>query len=231
MEKKQKFRSWDHVSHRHLCNLISYLISSSNITKTPPSQASVSPRTSNCPSSVTPFCPAPPTTPTGCKALFCISLNAFLPGSFFPPISLLKDALGAFSSNPPSVIFLPRGTVGPAMLLLFARYDDDGGGAVPLLLPNTPLAALNWASSFQSSNACRASASGAAGRVVAPDVSVLFVVVEAEGCCEAAAWLPPNDPPDRKDSAARESEVMVPGFSILGSEVVWGSVVTCRGLD
>jgi hypothetical protein len=66
---------------------------------------------------------------------------------------------------------------------------------------------------------------------VAPDVSVLFVVVEAEGCCEAAAWLPPNDPPDRKDSAARESEVMVPGFSILGSEVVWGSVVTCRGLD
>lgn len=46
---------------------------------------------------------------------------------------------------------------------------------------------------------------------------MLFVVVEAEGCWEAAAWLPrPKEPPDCSDSAARESEVMVPAFSILG---------------
>jgi hypothetical protein len=52
---------------------------------------------------------------------------------------------------------------------------------------------------------------------------VLFVVVEAEGWREAAAWGLPKEPPDCKDSAARESEVMVPGFStLIWEDVTWG---------
>lgn len=53
--------------------------------------------------------------------------------------------------------------------------------------------------------------------MVAPEVSVLLVVVELEGCEEAAAWLPaPNEPPTFNDSPARESDVTVPAFSTLG---------------
>jgi hypothetical protein len=55
---------------------------------------------------------------------------------------------------------------------------------------------------------------------------VLFVVVEAEGWRDAAAWGLPKEPPDCKDSAARESEVMVPGFSTL---VDWVDVTCGEG--
>jgi hypothetical protein len=50
---------------------------------------------------------------------------------------------------------------------------------------------------------------------VAPDVSVLFVFVDLEGCFEAVALgLPaPKEPPLFWDSPARESEVMVPPLS------------------
>jgi hypothetical protein len=55
---------------------------------------------------------------------------------------------------------------------------------------------------------------------------VLFVVVEAEGCEEAAAWELPKEPPCCRDSAAKESEVMVPGFSTL---VAWVDVTCGEG--
>jgi hypothetical protein len=106
--------------------------------------------------------------------------------------------------------------------VLLARYDDAAAGGPE----SNPLPALNSTSSFQSSSAWRASASGAACRVVAPEVSVLFVVVEAEGWRDAAAWGLPKEPPDCKDSAARESEVMVPGFSTL---VDWVDVTCGEG--
>lgn len=59
----------------------------------------------------------------------------------------------------------------------------------------------------------------------------MFVVEEAEGWEDAAAWLPspPKEPLLESDSAARESEVMVPADSTLGCDVPWGSLVTCEG--
>ena len=57
-------------------------------------------------------------------------------------------------------------------------------------------------------------------------MSVVFVVVEDEGCDEAASWPEPKLPPELMDSPARESEVMVPAFSTLGLLIPWGSLVT-----
>lgn len=61
----------------------------------------------------------------------------------------------------------------------------------------------------------------------------MFVVEEAEGWEDAAAWLPlpPKEPLLDRDSAARESEVMVPADSTLGCDVPWGSLVTCEGVE
>lgn len=63
---------------------------------------------------------------------------------------------------------------------------------------------------------------------MALEVSVVFVVVEAEGCFDAAALglSSPNEPPSLSDSAARESDVMVPTPSWMGLRVDSGSVVT-----
>lgn len=60
---------------------------------------------------------------------------------------------------------------------------------------------------------------------MAPEVSVLFEVVEAEGCFEAAAWglFAAKEPSLLRDSAARESEVTRP----VGSLRVAVGSVTC----
>lgn len=65
--------------------------------------------------------------------------------------------------------------------------------------------------------------------MVAPDVSVVLVVVDLEGCFDAAACgLPsPKEPEPLSDSAASESDVTTPtasGISCLQA----GSVVTWR---
>ena len=99
-------------------------------------------------------------------------------------------------------------------------------GPTPDSLPR-PFAAFNSAVSDQPSFAARASASSAGGRVVAPEVSVVLEVVDAEGCLEAAACglLAAKSPPEERESAARESEVTRP----VGSLRVAGVEVTCRG--
>ena len=68
----------------------------------------------------------------------------------------------------------------------------------------------------------------AASSLVALEVSVLFVLVEAEGCFDAAALgLPsPNEPEFLSDSPARESDVTVPTASLILLFDA-GSVVTC----
>ena len=66
---------------------------------------------------------------------------------------------------------------------------------------------------------------------MALEVSVVLVVVDLAGCedgprtSESAAKLPP----EVMDSAARESERTVPGFSILGFETDSWVVVTWSG--
>lgn len=65
---------------------------------------------------------------------------------------------------------------------------------------------------------------------MAPEVSVVLVVVDEEGCFETprAEESAAKEPPEEMDSPARESEVTVPGFSVLvGAE---GSDVTLRGV-
>lgn len=63
--------------------------------------------------------------------------------------------------------------------------------------------------------------------MVAPEVSVVLEVVDAEGCLEAAACglLAPKAPPEERDSAARESEVTRPVGSLRVADVE----VTCEG--
>jgi hypothetical protein len=63
---------------------------------------------------------------------------------------------------------------------------------------------------------------------VAFEVSVVLVVVELEGCLEAAALgLPaPKSPSLLRDSAASESDVTMPTPSWMGLRVDSGSVVT-----
>lgn len=84
-------------------------------------------------------------------------------------------------------------------------------GPTPDSLPR-PLEELMIFSSFQPSCASRACASTAGSRRVALDVSVLLVLVDADGCFDAAAFgFPlPNEPSPWSDSAARESEVTMP---------------------
>lgn len=86
------------------------------------------------------------------------------------------------------------------------------------LSPN-PLPAFNRPSSTHPSFASRASASTAGGSVVALEVSVAFDVVEEDGCCEAAAWGfdAAKEPPEERESAARESEVTRPVGSCVGA--------------
>lgn len=50
----------------------------------------------------------------------------------------------------------------------------------------------------------------AGAKVLAADVSVVFAVVDLEGTESAVALPSAKEPPDWRDSAARESEVMVP---------------------
>ena len=58
-------------------------------------------------------------------------------------------------------------------------------------------------------------------------MSVLFAVVDEEGCADAAApELAPKEPPLARDSAARESEVISPAFSNLGFLRASGSFET-----
>ena len=54
-----------------------------------------------------------------------------------------------------------------------------------------------------------------AGKTVAPDVSVVFAVVDLDGTESATAFPPANEPPELMDSAARESEVMWPARSVM----------------
>jgi hypothetical protein len=63
---------------------------------------------------------------------------------------------------------------------------------------------------------------------VALEVSVLFVLVEEEGCLDAAAFgLPsPKEPEFLRDSPARESDVTVPTASLILLFDA-GSLVTC----
>jgi hypothetical protein len=100
-------------------------------------------------------------------------------------------------------------------------------GPTPLSLPR-PLPALRLDSSLHPSCASRAWASTAGSSLVALEVSLLFVFVEAEGCFEAAALgLPePKSPSFLRDSAASESEVTVPALSWIGLRAPSGSVVT-----
>ena len=65
--------------------------------------------------------------------------------------------------------------------------------------------------------ASRSSASGAGASVVAFDVSVLLNVDEEPDCLRG--WLSrfsPNLPPERADSAARESDATAPAPSVVG---------------
>jgi len=74
--------------------------------------------------------------------------------------------------------------------------------------------------------ASRASLLTAGSSLVALDVSVVFVVVDAEGCLEAAALgLPAPKEPDWRDSAARESDVTTPTASGIALSAA-GSLVT-----
>jgi len=57
--------------------------------------------------------------------------------------------------------------------------------------------------------------------IVAAEVSVVFEVVEADGCEEAVALPSAKLPPDLRDSAARESEVMSPGPSLITLPSPW----------
>lgn len=60
----------------------------------------------------------------------------------------------------------------------------------------------------------REAASAAGLRVVAPEVSVVLAVVDLDGTPEAAAPCPAaKSPPDLRDSAARESDVICPVLS------------------
>lgn len=79
--------------------------------------------------------------------------------------------------------------------------------------------------SAESDGSWRAEAEEAEGRVVAAEVSVLEAVLLDEGCEEAVAEvLAAKEPFDERESAARESEVMGPGFSTLVAvgSVIWG---------
>jgi len=73
----------------------------------------------------------------------------------------------------------------------------------------------------------RSSELAAEGSLVAEEVSVVFVVVEDEGCAVAPALgLPaPKEPEFLRDSPARESEVTVPTASLMRL-LASGSLVT-----
>lgn len=91
-----------------------------------------------------------------------------------------------------------------------------------------PLPDWSRDSSLHPSFASRVCASTAGSSLVALLVSVVLVVVDAEGCFEAAALglSAPKSPPCLRDSAASESEVMVPAPSWTGFCQDSGSVVT-----
>jgi hypothetical protein len=72
------------------------------------------------------------------------------------------------------------------------------------------LLAFREADSLHSSVANRASASGAGLRVVALEVSVFAAVEPVDFWPEIKACPEANWPPDFRDSAARESEVISP---------------------
>lgn len=76
--------------------------------------------------------------------------------------------------------------------------------------------AFRDADSLHSSAARRASASGAGPRVVAPEVSLFAAVEPAAFCPEMLACPSANCPPDLRDSAARESEMISPVDSLIG---------------
>jgi hypothetical protein len=95
-------------------------------------------------------------------------------------------------------------------------------GPRPASLPS-PLPALSSAVSFQPCCASRASESGAESSFVAPDVSVVLVVVEWDGCLEVAALGFPA--PKESDSAASESDVTTPTASSMAC-LEAGSFVT-----
>ena len=87
--------------------------------------------------------------------------------------------------------------------------------------------AFNWLAPLDSCCTSRAFAFAAGASLVALDVSVVLLVVDLEGCAEAAAYgFPEAKPPLLfNDSAARESDVTRPVASWMG----WferGSVVT-----
>jgi hypothetical protein len=87
-----------------------------------------------------------------------------------------------------------------------------------------PEPALSCEVSDEPSWASRASASTAGASLVAFEVSVLLVLVECEGCLEAAAFGLPSpkwpEPDSFRESAASESEVTTPTASAL----VWSLV-------
>ena len=65
--------------------------------------------------------------------------------------------------------------------------------------------------------ASRSAASGAAERIVAAEVSVLLKVDEEPDCLRGSeSRFSPKAPPERADSAARESEATAPAPSVVG---------------
>lgn len=77
-------------------------------------------------------------------------------------------------------------------------------------------------------SSARAAASRAGGSVLAAEVSVLARVELLPLTGEGSAsrfWL--NSPPARVDSAARESEAIIPAPSLIGCSFARGSVVFC----
>jgi len=109
------------------------------------------------------------------------------------------------TSNTP----LPDGAVLPKLTVLPVASPDEP--EVPDV-PEVPDAPLVLPLCSPSS---RADLLEAAGMTVAAEVSVVFEVVEADGCEEAVALPSAKLPPDLRDSAARESEVMSPGPSLI----------------
>jgi len=104
---------------------------------------------------------------------------------------------------------LPDGAVLPKLTVLpVARPDEPDVPDVPEM-PEVPLL-LPFCSPSS-----RVEALVAGGMTLAAEVSVVFEVVEADGWEEAEALPSANEPPDLSDSAARESDVMSPGPSLI----------------
>lgn len=175
-----------------------------------------------------PACGLPP---DGAALCLSNSFSATRAGSFSLPISVVPLSLRPLSKSP-SFNLVPLGFCVSGGTNMPATTPEGADAPLPVAPP------LGWACAFlEPENPMapppdcfsRSSDVGAGLSLVALEVSVVFVVVEAEGCLEAAAlgFPAPKEPSLCRDSAARESDVTTPTASWMGC-LAAGSLVTCR---